>query len=488
MNIQKFLVATSILAMTATNASALDVVLGSSTAATPVAGSDFAYPLADELCLEDGGSVSGVVAFTISLTNGGTFPQDIEAVVTLPANVTFEGMAGVPGSAVSTDGSSGGAPTSGSRTAGGNEGDSTVTFTISEAQGSASNIGFVLPVTVEGGCPDGSGINIVLTDSVQGGFVEGDPFVNTNEAVMAPALSILSGCAPAITTEIEADGLEKEIALLPAPAYTTIGDNLLGTVTHTLNHVLLDANTLVAVTDIVDVDTRVRVEDETGLLNAVVGGTADGFGATSSSDQVALISRPFADGVTENIYVNEDPANAADPTDVVTIANQSVTATTTVNFTAASGLESKEDATGNLDPLNREGAVFGTFDWVGASNGGGTNTVLRVTGLPKDVDIPYTVTLTNTNDYEFNGVYSGTIAAADSDGEVVLQSFNLFGVDNPVDFVRADAEICFETDATTVDVDRLLARGGIISAFNDGSNNSAAAGTPNTDDDDATSE
>ena len=99
----------------------------------------------------------------------------------------------------------------------------------------------------------------------------------------------------------------------------------------------------------------------------------------------------------------------------------------------------------------------------------GTATVLRVTGLPMNAATPYTVDVTNTPNGTYDGTYSGTIPAG-NDGELALNSFNMFGVDNPVPFVRGDIQICFETEATDVDVDRLLVSNGVISAFNDGSN------------------
>ena len=106
-----------------------------------------------------------------------------------------------------------------------------------------------------------------------------------------------------------------------------------------------------------------------------------------------------------------------------------------------------------------------------------------MTGLPTATATPYNVTLTKTPNGAFDGVYEGTVPAG-NDGEIALQSFNLFSVDNPVAYVRGDAEICFETGDTSIDVDRLLARNGNITAFNDGANNNilfAVSGTPEVD-------
>ena len=62
-----------------------------------------------------------------------------------------------------------------------------------------------------------------------------------------------------------------------------------------------------------------------------------------------------------------------------------------------------------------------------------------------------------------------------------MDSHSLFDVDNPVNFVRGDAELCFETNAA-LDVDRLMTTsGGQVAAFGDGSNFNVQAGTPSTD-------
>ena len=64
---------------------------------------------------------------------------------------------------------------------------------------------------------------------------------------------------------------------------------------------------------------------------------------------------------------------------------------------------------------------------------------------------------------------------------VGLDSHSLFDVDNPVNFVRGDAELCFETNAA-LDVDRLMTTsGGQVAAFGDGSNFNVQATNPTTD-------
>ena len=449
MNIRKLLAAASIVAMTASSAHALDIA---------VVGSDFAVPLANELCLGDAGvdPIAGNVAFQITLTNQpGNFPQDTLVTVNLPAGITFS--TGLAGAALTSS-----QATQASVQSGGADGDSSVQFVLSEANSSATQLNFILPVEASA-CPDGSGIDIIVLDTQNNLFVEGDAVVNTNEAGVDanPAMGImatpdiLAPCADAITTRIMADASEKEIAL---PDYDSLSDNVVGSVEVVINPVAVNAGgTLVAASDIDTVRNTVTVENTDGLSGAMTAGTTQGFG----SNTIANVTSGFVAGVNDIMLV---PDASGDQ-----IQNQSVMVETAVNFTAASGLEQKQSTSGALDPLNREGVVFGTFDWVGAQTGNGTATVLRVTGLPKDEATGYTVELTNTPNMTYDGVYSGTIPAG-NDGELALNSFNLFGVDNPVQFVRGDAQICFETQSTNVDVDRLLVRNGVISAFNDGSN------------------
>ena len=457
MKILKLMAASSVMAMTAAHAHALDIA---------VSGSDFIVPLANELCLGDNGvdPIGGTVRFQVTLTNQpGNFPQDTLVTVNLPAGVTFD--AGVVGESLTSS-----QTTLASVQSGGAEGDSTVQFVLSEANSSATQLNFELPVEVSE-CPDGSGIDVIVLDTQNNLFVEGDAVVNTNEAgadanpammIMADR-DILAPCEDAITTVIRADDPEKEIAL---PDYDAISTPLLGAVEVTLNPVALDgAGTLVAITDIDDIDHTMTVENTDGLLGAQISELLNPPVPTPfGTDDTATVTTGFgpANITTYNAYVFADSSDDQ-------IQNQSVMLETSVNFTDASGLEQKESTTGALDPLNRQGAVFGTFDWVGAASGNGTATVLRVTGLPTDEATPYTVELTNTPNGEYDGSYSGTIAAG-NDGELALTSFNLFGVDDPVPFVRGDAQICFETISDNVDVDRLLARNGVVSAFNDGSN------------------
>ena len=472
MNIQKFLAATSILAMTATSANALDI---------RNSGINFSTPLALELCLDDPGAptIPGTVAFNVQLTSQGNFPQDQLITVNLPPNVVFDGA--VQGSDVQSNSS---VNTQASVQSGGADGGSTVQFVLSEAGTPATQVDFALAVEVSGGCPDGSGVDVIMIDSQTGLFVEGDAVVNTNEAItsgpgVTPRVAemnlLFPTCAPATSTTIVADAPFKEIALSNTPGvpdYVSISNSDLGTITHTINPVAVNAiGTLVSAADITNVTTRVTVEDPTGLQAASHSGGTDTFGTGT----VAAFLSTFTT-VPTDVFVTSAAGNTP-------IQNQPVSVETRINFTAGSGLEAKDFVSGGLDPLNREGATFGTFDWVGSTNGGGKNTVLRVTGLPTATATPYNVTLTNTPNGAFDGVYEGTVPAG-NDGEIALQSFNLFGVDNPVAYVRGDAEICFETGDTSIDVDRLLARNGNITAFNDGANNNiifARSGTPEVD-------
>ena len=471
MNIQKFLVATSILALTATSASALDIANGIVGAPAGIATSTmsgFAGPLALELCLDDADAdaVSGNVAFTITPTaQPANFPQNLLVTVTLPAGVTFSSTLG--GSALFSDQS-----TLSTVQTGGLGGSSSATFNLSEANNSSDTLFFSLPIDVNG-CPDGAGIEINVIDTQTNLAVEGDAVVNTNETTTmvgtgddAVPVRLLPGCQSLLTTTITPADPEKEIELTD---YTSLSNGILGTVETTVDGtILVDATTFATPALIDTIDYRVDVEDSTGLAAAVVAGGGSGSFAGENS---VSISAPYAAG-PRNVFVTADGVDA--------IVSQDVDIHSEVTFTAASGLVDKAPVYGDLDPLNREGAVFGRFDWVGANNGAGTVTILRVTGLPLGEAVPYTVNLINTPNGTYDGTYSGVIPA-NHDGEVGLDSHSLFDVDNPVNFVRGDAELCFETNAA-LDVDRLMTTsGGQVASFGDGSNFNVQATNPTTD-------
>ena len=472
MTIKKLLTATSIMALTATSAQALDITN---------TGTDFVMPLANELCLGDAGvaPLSGVVAFQVTLTNQpGNFPQDTLVTVNLPAGVTFS--QNLVGAALTSS-----QTTQGSVQSGGADGDSSVQFVLSEANMSSTALNFALPVEVSA-CPDGAGIDVIVLDTQNNLFVEGDAVVNTNEAAAMPGDPVLlPPCEDAFPGEIVADDPEKEIRIGAGGAdiYETIFDgvtsflfeSLQGTYEFTPNPaVAIDAaGTPASATQIASVDWTVTVEDEVGLDYALNLTTRNLNGAIQNVNfdnfvpgdlEVELNGDDFVLGPNQIILASENNVN-----DRVPVANQDVSLSAQLNFVAGSGLTDKAPTVGALDPLNREGAVFGTFDWVGSAPGTGTATVLRVTGLPLNAETPYTLEMTNTPNGTYDGIYSGTVPAG-NDGELALNSNNMFGVDNPVPFVRGDIQICFETEATDVDVDRLLVSNGVISAFNDGSN------------------
>ena len=471
MNIQKFLVATSILALTATSASALDIangVVGAPGGIAPSTASGFAGPLALELCLDDEGSdaVSGNVAFTITPTaQPANFPQNLLVTVTLPAGVTFSSTLG--GSALFSNQS-----TLSTVQTGGLAGSSVATFNLSEANMSSDSLFFSLPVDVNG-CPDGAGIDINVIDTQTNLAVEGDAVVNTNETTTIVgtgddevAVRLLPGCQSILTTTITPAAPEKEIELVD---YTSLSNGVLGSVETTVDGtVLVDATTFATPALIDTIDYRVDVEDSTGLAAAIVAG--GGSGSFFDENSVS-ISTPYAAG-PRNVALTADGVDA--------IISQDVDIHSEVTFTTEFDLTDKAPVYGALDPLNREGAVFGRFDWVGSNNGAGTVTILRVTGLPLGEAVPYTVNLINTPNGTYDGTYSGVIDA-DHDGEVGLDSHSLFDVDNPVQFVRGDAELCFETNAA-LDVDRLMTTsGGQVASFGDGSNFNVQATTPTTD-------
>ena len=389
-------------------------------------------------------------------------------------------------------------------------------------------INLSLPVQMEE-CPEDGYVTVTVQDA-EGEFIE-------NDQNGARTLAFLP-CQSAVDGTLTPHTDEKEVLL--ADGYTTIGDTELGTLTVAIDPTValtagqtewrpstggtdifvIDERTPPHTMDFEDIDTvevTVSVEDATGL---------EGFDLVLPAPASTTLSETFATGansVTFEVAGTSDNIDALAAGAVINVVDatgmaddeiitQNVTVDTTVNFRdtvetvpGATGtatpidevitrdyqLEANDDidedgedtnVDGPIDTLDREGRVFGFFDWVGSSSTA-TITVLRVTGLPTDEDVAYTVEFKNANDGS-DGSYRGVATAADlADGELALFSHTGFGTSN-TNYTRADVQICFETDEEDVDVDRLMIRNNVVSAYNDGANREDTdSAEPGSDDD-----
>ena len=142
-----------------------------------------------------------------------------------------------------------------------------------------------------------------------------------------------------------------------------------------------------------------------------------------------------------------------------------VNALVTFNDGSADLVDSEPGAEGGIDDLERQGQVFGVFDW-NDGRAGRTTSVYRATGFQPGQTFDYEVEMTNSIFAAPNNVFRGT-GTADSVGEFVMTSVGFGGI--VPTFGRGDAEITFEV-TETLDVDRLMVRNGISTEFGDGAN------------------
>lgn len=486
MNIKSLLTAASIVALTATSAHAIEL--------TRLTQSDFEEPLAHELDLAST-PVDGVVEAEISLTNGGDFPAgtNLAVVVTLPNGVEFNGA--LTGEAIFVENTEESAPAPNddfdaanndvAGTVFGTPSSSSAEFRIGVPVNNDTTTQFInleLPVSVVA-CPDQP---ITVTVETDGTPIEGDADGATE--------IFFQGCESAINGTLTSDDDEKEVLIgttageeywtLAAgdttPATGPEADDTLGTVNFTIDpdvSTTEDAEDVDPAVDIDEIQIAVTVENTQGLTGFSLDTNQDGtpdvgpiaFGAGTNTATLSVLGTDFGDFPVDIIAVAS--GDAAIVTQNVTVDTIVVLDDTDHDFADNDDVDTDgtDDAVdGPIDSLDREGKVFGYFDWVG-SNPDATITVLRVTGLPRDEDVRYTVNYINALDGS-NGNYSAVASAADlADGELALFSHTGFGTSN-TSYGRADVQICFETASEIVDVDRMMIRSGVVSAYNDGSN------------------
>lgn len=323
-----------------------------------------------------------------------------------------------------------------------------------------------LPVKLAS-CASDVSANIILTNAV-GSVIEGG-----TAALAGAALTCVDAfdvtIAPQGTDSIvtEASGF-KNFKVTPDDT-ATVG--YFGDVTVAIDTTAVGPNLATPVTpaDLTSLTYDVEFENATGIAGvSQVQGAPIGFATKAAT----------ASGTTYSVATGAAQSAAATDTIKVTlsglapVALQTLTVeNATVNL--AAGFED-EPATviGNgVDGITLDGANFGPFDWVGDTSTIAT-TVFRVTGLTSK---PQTfVTLRNSSGskdgtYEVN-LSAKTLSGAASTGssQLVLTNADIqaavgsgFGIADVIwTFLSSDA----------VDVDRLIATGGIVSAFGDTGN------------------
>jgi hypothetical protein len=450
MKIKSLLAAVSMVAIAAGSANALDITNVTPNGIVP----------ALELELPGNPALTGTFTFDVDTTSGSFYPSanNLRVKIDLPAGVTFSQV--VQG----TDITGGNSPFI---ETGGTVGANTVTFVTSIPQNTQiSTLGFNLDLGLDS-CPVAGSPLTVTIETELGTPVDGGT---------ASTSGLIAPCASAISGMIMSDEAQSDTKITLGTGYTDIAefagsgplntDGVIGTVQYKIDPTV--STSLTSVTPLVAGDVAafmfdVVFEDASGIdkvfvngIPSVKSGNAFTVMATAGADKLKLL-----DGTPDSIIAFAN-GTVVIPTQTVSVGNSKITFRTTLTPDL---IASEAGPVGPLDTLQREGREFGYFDWNGGqAAGNGALTVYRITGLDPNMPVDYSLTLENSN---ANGTYPGTVTA-NSYGEATLVSTTM---PIPATVERFDVLINVETPNTDVDIDRLISKGGIISAFNDGANN-----------------
>lgn len=459
---------------------AANAVIVDQATAAGVFGSTFAAPLALELDLAST-AVPGTITVRVQ-PDAGFFNQGVQhdVVVDLPAGMVFDTSNATGGDATIVG--DGPTPATGNIFTGGDQGDSQVTFQIAPNDAATEFFEIVLPVQVESCLTAGTGINVTV--ETPGGFVNND--VDGDNTASAATANGFGGCASAfggsVTPDFPGAGVDTFLAFTPAPAtnYTALGgtgDDVLGQIEYTASPMVSVTSGLSALDPATDI-TRVVSTIE------LAGNPSGSDGADLEVANGTITGGPVTWTVTQTgAQVATGPAVISIETngDVLPTFQPVVTAST-VTFRSVAAthdfISNEPGATGTLEVVEREGESFGVFDWNSGPAGAQTLSVYRITGLPVGGTVNYTATIWNSNTGGPGALLLPQASVTgDDSGEAVLVSTTLPGL--PAGTVRYDLGLNFETGAS-LDVDRLLATGGVVTAFNGGAN-ADVAGSLNAD-------
>ena len=460
MKIKSLLAAVSMVAITAGAANALDITNVTPTGIVP----------ALELQLPGDPALTGNFTFNVDTTAGSFYPSanNLRVRVDLPAGVNFSQAV------VGSDITGGNSPFI---EAGGTVGANFVTFVTSIPQNQQiDSLGFNLDLGLSS-CPVAGSPLTVSVATELGTLVDGGS---------ASTSGLIAPCQSGISGMVMSDASVSDTKITLGSGYTDIAefggtnvDGVLGTIQYKIDPTVSTSLTTVQPLVAGDVATfmfDVVFEDASGIdsvfvngIPSVKSGNVFTVMATSGADKLKLL-----DATPDSILAIAD-GTIVIPTQTVSVGNSKITFRTTLTPDL---IASEAGPTGALDSLQREGREFGYFDWNSGPAGAQTLSVYRITGLDANESVDYSLTLENSNN---NGTYAGSVVA-NSYGEAVLVSSTM---PIPADTERFDVLINVETPNADVDIDRLLAKGGIVTAFNDGANNDQEDSLePNLNDDD----
>ena len=466
MKIKSLLAAVSMVAITTGTASALSIPATPAMGAAPAnAISPQGAVLANELALPADGI--GSVIFSV-LTDSGNYPSGNNFIVniSLPDGVEIDGP--VQGDVLITPS----IPDGGSAVVQNQTSTSIQLFVSIPQITPIDELSFDLPLSLAS-C-DVSGDLTVTVETENGTPVE--------EGI-ATAPSPIAPCESAFDTAFDPDALDTAIAL---GGFDMLRDDI-GTGLRVFTSVvglydaLIDttvgvdlAGTALTPASIDEVAFDICFEDGAEVTDVTVNGVA---GTASADGNTYSFALPFTADLTDALIDITVSGNEEISTQAVTVKN------VVHDFTDSGGpdlIGTESGAGGSLDFLQREGQSFGVFDWNSGPVGAQTLSVYRITGLAPGVPVTYTATLWNS----FAGPGAVTLPPAtvtgDASGEAVLVSTTLPGI--PADVARYDLGLNFET-GRSLDVDRLLSRGGVISDFGGGANalDATLQGSPSGD-------
>ena len=525
MNLKKLLAAASLVSLVAGSAHALTLTpIAPATAIVPALELNLPSPVIEEA----GTSLTGTFIWSLDL-NTGTYPtsDNVDVTITLPNGMSFASpVSGGRGGAVGVDVDSlpAGAVTNTVIVANGGVGQNTVRMLVSfDDATSEDRIVFDFDWALDA-CPTGALTVHVETDAGNTVIEGGD--VATN-AIISPCRSAVNGY---VTSDVTASD-----TWITLPTYTALGNsptstgplNSAGTVGFVNYFIGDDPRTAVVevtpdislggldfgTVDITRLTFFVEFGDGAGISGVTAGpvtatvvpGTGNKrwrVDVTAAADIVTM-----TDGTPDPIVITVDGVTPILAQSIAVIRPNVVFNDGRANLIPdehnsgeipadRNGYDSILEGTGTLDPLQRQGAIFGYFDWNAES--GPVNSIYRVTQFSAPyVDVPYEITITNSRSGN-NGTWRGVVPAAAQaagNGEVALNSRNWFGlglagwdpngvVGTIQGYDRGDVLLSFET-ADALDVDRLISTDGFVTDYGDGSNNNifGVGQTPDFDSD-----
>ncbi|PHS21892.1 MAG: hypothetical protein COA84_14765 [Robiginitomaculum sp.] len=483
MNMKKLLTTTAIVAMVASSASALDLQYGNSNGGGNTLDAVEAQPkLANELDLANTPQ-TGIFEFLVTTNNAIPTADNIKLTVRLPAGVTFNGDVN-PTTAI-TDGAAV-AVLSKLVSVNGLDGDDNVTFLIDTATGEQS-IGLRLDLSLTGatcsalGAPISIGLSTENNTPIENGGGGVNNLAPINLTNGGGTIVNLVSCGDALSFPVSDDfpngaANDSEITLASlfqdfdsgvagdSAATATLG-TMNGAIDTTANLSLVNTggSDPMVFGDISNLAFSVNFGNAAAFTGVTVGAVNDtGTTGNNFDFNVPNPAITWVDGAADDIIVTNDTITA--------IPSQSTsTSSITATFGGAGLVASKIFAGAALDSLQREGAVFGPFNWVGGANSVSRN-IFRFTGFPSGtMSVDGEVEVRNSSTGVTVGPYAFTLNLVNGEGQISNNvdsgTNNSFITAVGSDFGRADLTIRLFDGTVGLNVDRLILRNNVLSAF-----------------------